>query len=89
LGFLGVGLIFAGSALNLFINTLLGFGAYFEHREAGVAGKKAAIPWMLVWQTVLAFILALGTLGLLYYNYRHGEMPTFLRPPQTTSGMQL
>jgi len=42
---------------------------------------------MLVWQTVLAFILALGTLGLLYYNYRHGEMPTFLRPPQTTSGM--
>jgi hypothetical protein len=72
LGFFGVGLIFAGSALNLVIETFLGFGAYFRN--------KAGIPWALLWQAILALVLTFTTLCLLYYFYRHGEMPPCLQP---------
>jgi hypothetical protein len=72
LGFLGVGLILAGSALNLVINTFLGFSAYLQN--------KAGIPWALLWQALLALVLTVATLCLVYYFYRHGEMPPFLQP---------
>jgi hypothetical protein len=73
LGFLGVGLIFAGSALNLVINTLQTFSRHFKDKTVGV-------PWALLWQAVLALVLTAATLYLLYHFYRHGEMPPFLQP---------
>jgi hypothetical protein len=73
LGFLGVGVILAGSALNLVINTLLSIGRY--HRD-----KTVGFPWTLFWQAILALALTVITLWLLYFFYRHGKMPTFLRP---------
>ena len=73
LGFLGVGLIFAGSTLNLFINTPLGSGQHSKDNTVG-------LPWALLWQALLALALMVSTLCLLYYFYRHGEMPMFLRP---------
>jgi hypothetical protein len=74
LGLLGVAVIFAGSALNLVTVTLLGFGRYYyEDRTVG-------IPLALLLQAILASVLTFATLGLVYYFYRHGVMPTFLRP---------
>jgi hypothetical protein len=73
LGFLGVVVILAGSALNLVTNTLLGIGRYRRDKTVG-------FPWTLFWQAILALVLAGTTLCLLFHFYRYGEMPTFLRP---------
>jgi hypothetical protein len=73
IGFLGVGLIFGGSALNLCVNTSLAYG---QHRR----DCKPGFPYAPFGQCLLAVVLTILTLSLLYYFYRHGEMPTFLRP---------
>jgi hypothetical protein len=72
--FLGVGLIFAGSALNLVINTLQTFDRHFSDKTV------VGVPWALLWQAVLALVLTFATLCLVYYFYRHGEMPPCLQP---------
>src|ERR1700694_40997 len=74
LGLLGVGVILAGSTLNLVTETALGFYAHCKDKKTG------KIPLALLLQAILAFGLTFATLWLLYHFYRHGEMPTFLRP---------
>jgi hypothetical protein len=73
LGILGVAVIFSGSALNLVINTLLGIGHCLQDKATG-------FPFALFWQAILASVLALGTMWSVYFFYRHGVLPTFLRP---------
>jgi hypothetical protein len=73
LGFVGIVVLLAASALNLVINTSLGIGAWCKEKPAG-------FPHALFWQMLLAIVLTLAMLYLTYYSYRHGAMPMCLQP---------
>jgi hypothetical protein len=73
LGFLGVGVMFTGAALNLVINTL-------SLSELSFRNRTFSVHWMFLLQAILAIALAVSTLSLTFYFYRHGEMPPCLRP---------
>src|SRR6266849_1714132 len=71
LGLFGVGVIFAGSALNLFLTAILVYKG---------ASSRWSVPWMLLFQFLIAFVLAFGILQVSYHFYRYGDMPTCLQP---------
>lgn len=72
LGFLGVGVMLAATALNLVINAL-------SFSEVSLRNRTFSIHWTFVLQAVLALALTVVTLILTYYFYEHGEMPPSLR----------
>lgn len=72
-GFLGVGLIFVALTLNFAIGVLLRTDIY-------LAKKTFAIPWMMLGQFILCSVITYKLLVLVYYFYRHGEMPPYLQP---------
>ena len=55
LGVFGIGVIFAGSTLNLLINSILAF-------QESVRKKSRSIPWMLVSPGLIAFVIAYACL---------------------------
>ncbi len=73
LGFFGVAVIFVACTMNLAINTSLGLDISFKRGTFNV-------PWMLLWQALLSLAITLVSLFLVYYYYRHGEMPSYLQP---------
>jgi hypothetical protein len=73
LGLIGVGVMLSASTLNLVLNTILRFYGAIERRVFD-------IPWALSFQALLALAITIATLQLTYYFYRHGEMPSYLRP---------
>jgi hypothetical protein len=72
-GFLGVGLIFVALTLNFAISVLLQTDVY-------LAKKTFTIPWTPLLQFVLCSVVTYELLVLVYYFYRHGEMPPYLKP---------
>ncbi|MGB2639843.1 MAG: hypothetical protein WA857_06650 [Candidatus Acidiferrum sp.] len=72
-GFLGVGLIFVALTLNFAIQVLLQTDIY-------LAKKTFAIPWMMLAQFILCSAITYKLLVLIFYFYRHGEMPPYLQP---------
>lgn len=72
LGVLGVGLIFGGSALNLAMTAMLSVCPHWD--------QKDKTPWALILQALLAVVLSIATLWLFFHSYRHGGLPSFLRP---------
>jgi hypothetical protein len=73
IGFLGVGIIFVALTLNFGINFLTG-------TDISITRKSFAVAWMMLFQFLLCFFVTYKLLFLIYYFYRHGEMPPFLRP---------
>jgi hypothetical protein len=72
LGVFGIGVVFAASTLNLLINVILGV-------QGSIKKKALQIPWMLISQGLLAFVLASVCLYASIYYFRHGVLaPVFL-----------
>jgi|SRR5216684_3516807 len=72
-GFLGVGLIFLALTLNFAIGVALGFDIF-------IAKKVFHIPYMMLFQFLLCSWLTYKLFTLIFYFYRHGQMPPWLQP---------
>jgi hypothetical protein len=77
IGFLGVGIIFVALTLNFGIGVML-------HTDIYVARKTFTVPWTLLLQFILCSAITYKLLSLIYYFYRHGEMPPYLQPLSPT-----
>jgi hypothetical protein len=77
LGLFAVGVIFAGSALNLLVNAILAYNG---------ASSRWSIPWMLLFQFFIALALAYVTLQISYHYYHLGVMPPYLQPAISRTG---
>jgi hypothetical protein len=73
LGFLGVGTVFVALTLNFAINILVRFGD-------SIQTKQFAAPWMMIAQFLLCLFITYFLLTLVYYYYRQGQLPPYLRP---------
>ncbi|MGH9712193.1 MAG: hypothetical protein ACRD5M_02720 [Candidatus Acidiferrales bacterium] len=73
IGFLGVGIIFIALTLNFVIGVVRG-------TDISITRKTFQLAWMQFFQLLLCAAVTYKLLVLIYYFYRHGEMPPDLQP---------